>query len=235
MSIQPDNGQNTNQNEQQNVQNTKQNDKEYNFSQLRQQLEREKQERLVAQQEQLALKQELEKVQKIAQEHFSKKEEEDDDDEPYVDSKRLEKKLSKFEQRLDEKIDQKASVKAQKIFEDFQREQWLKNNPDFYEVMQNAQKIQDSDPEYAETILKMPDNFERQKLVYKAIKASNLHKPPENKQNIQQKVDQNRRNPYYQPGAIPSAPYQNQADFSPTGQKSAYDKMKEWQSRVRIG
>ena len=66
---------------------------------------------------------------------------------------------------------------------------WLKNNPDFYEVMNHAQAFADKDPELAESILEMPEGFERQKLVYKNIKALGIHKPAEQKPNIQDKID----------------------------------------------
>ena len=101
--------------------------------------------------------------------------------------------------------------------------------------MKHAQKLVDKDPELAETILEMPDTFERQKLVYKSIKSLGLHKPEESKESIQSKIDANRRTPYYQPSGVASAPYASQGDFSPAGQKNAYDKLKELKNRLRLG
>ena len=52
---------------------------------------------------------------------------------------------------------------------------------------------------------------------------------------IQDKIDANRRSPFYQPSGIGSAPYAGpDGDFSAAGQKTAYDKMQELKSRLRI-
>jgi len=81
----------------------------------------------------------------------------------------------------------------------------MKNNPDFYEVMNHAQKFAERDPELAESILTMPEGFERQKLVYKNIKALGIHKKEEPKPSIQETIDKNRRSPYYQPSGVGAA------------------------------
>jgi hypothetical protein len=112
---------------------------------------------------------------------------------------------------------------------------WLNTNKDFYEVMQNAEKLAQRDPELAETILRMPEGFDRQKLVYANIKALGLHKPEEKQPSIQEKIDANRRNPYYQPSGIAAAPYASAGDFSASGQKNAYEKMQELKNRLRLG
>ena len=101
--------------------------------------------------------------------------------------------------------------------------------------MNHAEKLAQKDPELAETILSMPESFERQKLVYKNIKALGLHLPEQKAQSIQEKVDANRRNPYYQPSGIANAPYASQGDFSPQGQQQAYNKMRELQKKMRLG
>lgn len=208
----------------------KQNDKEYNFAQIRQQLERER-----AEKAQLA--QELEKVKRMAQERPSQPEGEPDydDDEPYVDHKRLRKELARVTQKTVSEADQRVQQAVNRALAEERQKQWLKANPDFYEVMNHAQAFADRDPELAETILEMPEGFERQKLVYKNIKAMGLHKPPEQqKSSIQDKVDANRRSPYYQPTGVGSAPYAGVGDYSPGGQKNAYDKMQELKKRLRI-
>jgi hypothetical protein len=71
-------------------------------------------------------------------------------------------------------------------------------------------------------------------LVYKSVKALGLDKPAQKQSTIQEKVDANRKSPYYQPSGVGTAPYNSQSDFSASGQKNAYDKMKELQSRLRI-
>lgn len=203
------------------------NDKEINFRKLE-----ERYERALAQER--AAREEAEKrVQQI--QNKAPQEDDDDDDEPYVDKKRLAKKFSSFEQRLDEKIEKKAEEKARALLSNERKENWIKSNPDFYDVMQHAEKFAQYDPELAETILQMPEGFERQKLVYKNIKALGINKPQEKLPSIQEKIDANRKSPYYQPSGIPNAPYGNSGDFSKAGQKNAYDKMQELKQRLRLG
>jgi len=80
----------------------------------------------------------------------------------------------------------------------------------------------------------MPAGFERQKLVYKNIKALGLHKEKPRESTIQEKIDANRRSPYYQPSNVGSSPYGGTGDFSNNGQKNAYDKMQELKNRLRL-
>ena len=118
--------------------------------------------------------------------------------------------------------------------EELKQEMWLENNPDFYDVLQHAEKLAQKDPDLAESILEMPEGFERQKLVYKNIKALGLHRPEEKAPSIQDKIDSNRKSPYYQPSGIGTAPYSNAGDYSPAGQKQAYEKMKQLRNQLRI-
>lgn len=205
------------------VQDQKPNDKEYNFAQVRKQLESERLARQQAEQRALEIEKQYQKQ--------SHKEEEDDTD-PYVDHKKLDRRLSSFEKEMERKIDEMAERKARAALHQEKQQSWMKSNPDFYDVMQHAQKLYDKDPEFAETILEMPDTFERQKLVYKSIKNMHLHKPQESAPSIQDTINANRKSPYYQPSGVGTAPYASQGDFSKSGQKSAYDKMLELKARL---
>jgi hypothetical protein len=210
-------------------------DKELNFRKqeemFKRQLEQERQARQQAEEKAAQLE-------RLAQDRSKSREDEDDpSDEPYVDHRRLEKKLSKFEARMEQKIDQKAEEKARKMVEGERQTNWLKSNPDFYEVMNHAQAFAERDPELAETILSMPEGFERQKLVYKNIKALGLHKPAEKAPSIQEKIDQNRRSPYYQPSGVSSPGYgmaSGGKEYSPIEGQNAYKKMQELKGRLRI-
>lgn len=206
----------------------KTNDKEYNFRALEAKYQRE------LAQERAAREEAEKKALELISRQQNVKDEEDDDSEPYVDHKKLNKTLSSFEKKLEEKIDKRAEEKARTLLEINKKEYWLKQNPDFYEVLQHAEKFAQKDPELAEAILEMPEGFERQKLVYKNIKALGLHKPEVKQPSIQEKIDANRRSPYYQPSGVGTAPYAGAGDFSPVGQKSAYEKMQELKSRLRI-
>ncbi len=201
----------------------KPNDKEYNFAQIRNQLAQERQAR-----------QQLEaEVQRLSQVKQSVNDD-DDDGEPYVDKRKLGKELNRFAEKNKQETQQDIKQAVNQALAQERQQNWLKQNSDFQEVMSHAEKFANADPELAETILAMPDGFERQKLVYKSIKTMGLHKPAAPQESIQSKIDANRRSPYYQPTGVGSAPYQSAGDFSQSGQKNAYDKMKELQSKLRL-
>lgn len=206
-----------------------QNDKELNFGALRNKYERALQE---ANNARLEAERKAEEALRRLPTHVD--EDEDDSSEPYVDHKRLNKTLAKHEQKFAQQTQTEIQKAVQQAIQNERRENWLKQNGDFYEVLQHAEKFAEHDPELAETILSMPEGFERQKLVYKNIKALGLHKPPEKTPSIQDKVDSNRRSPYYQPGGVGNTPYSTSSDFSQTGQKEAYAKMQELKNRLRL-
>jgi len=207
------------------AQDSRPNDKELNFRALEAKYRRE------LEQERSAREQAERKAQELSTRNVP--EVDDSDDEPYVNDKKLNRKLSDFEKRMEERIEKKAEEKAYSMMQQDKQHSWLKNNSDFYDVMQHAEKFAQRDPELAETILQMPEGFERQKLVYKTIKSMGLHQPEVKQPTIQDKIDANKRSPYYQPTGVGAAPYASQGNFTPSGQKEAYAKMKELQNRLR--
>lgn len=192
---------------------------EHNFAQIRKQLEQERAGRVAIEEELAQLKQAAQKP----------KYDQEDDSEPYVDHKKLNKKFAEYDQDLEKKIEKKAEIIAKNMIENERQSSFLKANPDFQQILspEMLQKFVEKHPEMAEPMLEMPDNFARQKLLYQNIKALGLHKPAAPEVSIQQKVDANRRSPYYQPSGNASPPYASQGDFSDSGQKNAYSKMKE--------
>lgn len=217
----------TSPNDQNQVEVQKTNDKELNFRALEAKYQRQLDQERAARLE----------IEKQFQESQSRKQvvdDSDDDSEPYVDHKKLDKKLSSFEKRMEATIDKKAEEKARSLMQQDRKDSWLRNNPDFYDVLQHAEKFAEKDPELAETILQMPEGFERQKLVYRNIKSMGLDRPEQKQPSIQDKVDANRRSPYYQPSGTGTAPYNTSGDFSQAGQKNAYAKMKELQQKLRM-
>lgn len=208
----------------------KSNDKEFNFAQLRKQLDQERAEKI-------QLQNRVSQIEKLQEQSRGGVDEDDaPSDEPYVDERRLNKKLAKFEERFDKKVDEKAEQKARQLLEQERQSVFLKKNPDFNEILQEdlIQKFADKYPEIAEPMLEMPANFARQKLLYQNIKALGIHKKEEPKQSIQETIDKNKRSPYYQPSNVGNAPYNGVGDFSEAGQKNAYQKLKELQSRLRL-
>lgn len=161
----------------------------------------------------------------------TKRDEDDyDSSEPYVDHRSLNKRLSKFEENLEKKVEALSEKKARALLDQEKMVGFMKANPDFEKILQDRdllQKFADKYPDMAEPIMEMPDTFARQKLVYQNIKALNLHKPAVEEPTIQQKIDANRRSPYYQPSGTNGPPYASQSDYSEAGQKGAYAKMQQ--------
>jgi hypothetical protein len=217
----------TAQNQQENqVQEQKPSDKELNFR-----AQEQKYQRMIEQER--AGRLEAERIAKEAVKANSK-DDEDDDSEPYVDNKKLNKKLARFGEKAKQETQSDINQAVQVALREERKSNWLKSNPDFNDVLQHAEKLLQKDPDLAESILEMPEGFERQKLVYKNIKALGLHKPEVKQPSIQEKVDANRRSPYYQPSGVGSAPYANSSDYSDHGQKQAYAKMQELKNRLRL-
>ncbi len=205
----------------------KTNDKEYNFRMLEAKYEKQ-----LAQERNARLE-----AEKIAQEAKQQRpqEEEDDSSEPYVDHKKLSKTLQRYGQQAKQETQSEIQKAVQTALQEERKQTWIKNNPDFYDTLQLAEKFAQKAPALAESILEMPEGFERQKLVYQNIKELGLHKPVEQAPSIQQTIDAKKRAPYYQPAGVGSAPYASASDFSPSGQKQAFDKMQELKNRLRLG
>lgn len=210
------------------IETTKASDKELNFRALeakyQRQLETERNARLEAEK----------KAQEYEQKRQQTSDDDDDDNEPYVDKRKLNKTLNKFGQSTQGEI-QKAMAQAKaQAKEELKQEIWLEQNPDFYDVLQHADRFAQKAPRLADSILRMPEGFERQKLVYENIKSLGIDKPEQKQPSIQEKIDANRRSPYYQPSGVNAPAYGNTGDFSPAGQKNAHAKMQELKNRLRI-
>jgi len=219
--------QNTNQ---QQVEN-KVSDKELNFRKVEAKQREAEQQLYQERQARLELERRLQEIQ--SKSHV---EEDDDDNEPYVDKKKLEKKLSAFERKWEDKFDRKVEEKARMLIKEKEDEEWLNEHSDFSEIMneENLTKLVSRSPALAASIKRIPDSPEKQKLVYNSIKAMELHKTAEKQPSIQEKIDANKRSPYYIPGGPANPPYNMTGDFSPSGQKSAYEKMKQLQKNSRM-
>ncbi len=207
------------------------NDKELNFRNLEAKYKRQLEQELLEKEQ---IKRELEEAKKI-QQRALQHEDDDDDSEPYVDKKKLKKETAKLGQQIKQETQSDIQRAIHQALQEDRKKSWLENNPDFYETLQNhAEKLAQRAPKLAESILSMPDGFERQKLVYNNIKALSLDKPEQKQSSIQEKIDANRKSPYYQPSGIAPAPYAAASDFSDAGQKNAYQKMQELKKNLRI-
>ncbi len=209
-----------------NVQNEPQSQKEYNFAQLRKQVEQERQARIAAE-EKAAL---LEKM------SISSAPIEEDDDEPYVDTKKLKKVLNQFGEQTKQQTSKEVQNAVQEALARERVNSYLEQNPDFTNVMNSdlVQKFADNYPKLAKTILNMPEGFERQQLVYENIKTLGIDRPQVKEPSIQEKINSNRRSPYYQPSNLSNSPYSQVGDFSDSGQKNAYEKLQQLKKNMRL-
>ena len=207
---------------------TKTNDKEINFRAMeakhRREIEQERQARM--------------DLEKRLQDVESRKpvDVEDDDEDPYVGHKKLEKKLANFGQKTQSEIQKSMESAKQAAKEELKQELWLENNQDFEKTLNedNLTKLLNKHPAMADSIRRMPDGFEKQRLVYNTIKSMGIDQPEAKQSSIQDKIDANKRSPYYQPSGVGAAPYAAASDFSQSGQKNAYAKMQELKNRLRI-
>lgn len=205
-------------------------DKEFNFRAIEAKLREERAAREAAERK----AEEALRIAQEAQKYRNQQYDDEDESEPYIDHKKLERKLSSFEKKLEEKIDKKAEEKAMYLLQKKEEEEWINRNSDFADVLNedNLTRLVNKAPAMAESIRRMPDGLEKQKLVYNAIKTMGLDKPESKQPSVQEKIDSNRRSPYYQPSGVANAPYAMQGDFSPSGQKNAYDKLQELKKRM---
>jgi hypothetical protein len=193
-------------------------------------------------QERIKMAQELEQIKQAMQERekISPVNEAEDDDQPYVDNRKLGKTLDRFGKEQREFTKEEIRRGVAEALENERRSQYLKENKDFDKIMSedNINKFAETHPELAENILRMPDGFERQKLVYASIKALGIDRPPQKQTSVQDKIDANRRSPYYQPSGVGTAPYATGPagkDYSESDKKNAYEQMKALKSRLRLG
>lgn len=215
-----------------NVAESKQNDKEINFR-LQEKAIRETYEKQLSQERSARIEAER-KAEEALSRRNSSIEEDEEEIEPYVDHKKLKREQAKFKQNMKQETQSDIQTAVQRALNEERKSNWLKSNPDFFDVLQHAEKLAMKDPDLADSILEMPEGFERQKLVYKNIKALGLDKPEVRQPSIQEKVDANRRSPFYQPSGVGTAPYASEGNFSAQGQKDAYAKMQELKNRLRI-
>jgi hypothetical protein len=164
----------------------------------------------------------------------SREEEEEDDSDSYVNRKKLDKRLQKFGQSTQSEINKAMETAKIKAKEELKQELWLEQNPDFYDTLQLADKLAENNPTLAQTILRMPDGFARQQLVYQNIKALGLHKPKEEKPSVNALLEKNKNYAGYQPHGFAGPAYATNGDFSEGGKKQAYEKMLQLKKSMRI-
>lgn len=219
------------------------NEKEINFRKLEQRLKHEQDARKQAEERAEAAERAAREREKVSRLNTQ---DDDDDDEPYVDRKKLKKELGRFGEQTKQEIDKQVEERVQRALDQERKNSYLRDNPDFNKVMteEMLEKFSDKYPRLTENILRMPEGFERQKLVYENIKAMGFDKPEQKGPSIQDKVDANRRGPYYQPTGVGAPPFSSpetagyasqKKDYSRSEMEQAYAKMQELKDRLRAG
>jgi len=164
-----------------------------NLSNMRKQLEAERAEKA----QMVARMAELEKMANIR----SKAVEEDEDmgDEPYIDPRTFKKKMATERESIKKEAKEELKFEMRQMLDEEKKVSYLKQNSDFDHIMspEIVQRFAEKHPGMAEAILRMPDVFERQKLVYEAIKTTGAHQKEMPKSSIQETIDKNKRSPYY--------------------------------------
>lgn len=168
------------------------------------------------------------KEQELARLQQAREPEEEEDSDAYIDKRKLDKNLSKFGEKQRKEIQTDIQKAITEAVESDRQERWLKQNPDFYDVInKHAEDFAAQDQEFADTILKMPKGFEREKLVYKSIKAMGIDRPKASPASIQDEINRKQHGAYYRPTSASTAPYSAPGDFSLDGQKAAFDKIQK--------
>lgn len=200
--------------------------KEENLANLRKRVEQEREAR-----ERLEL--EVSELQKEREQYKQQPKKEEDyptnyDGSLYVDEARMDKKLQKMEQKIAGEIERRAAEMIKKEKD----AQYLKQNPDFHKMLtnENVTEFVEKNESLAEAISKIPVEFEKQKMLYEAIK---MHKKANAPPPIQEKINANFGGGYYAPSNSGTPPYTTQGDFSEAGQKAAWEKVQELKKRIQ--
>jgi ribonuclease D len=206
------------------IQDAVEQEKNRNFAELRKIAESERNARLQLEKE----------VAQLRNSMAPKAQDDDDDDEPYVDRKKLKMAMEQTKQQTTQEV----QLAVRQALDQERRNNYLDQNSDFERVMNSdlVQKFADTNPRLAKAILSMPESFERQQLVYENIKSLRLDAPPQKEVSIQEKVDQNKRSPYYQPSGVGAAPYGGIGgkEYSEADMKNGFEHMKALQRRLKI-
>ncbi len=212
--------------------------KELNFRRLEAAREAEREARIRAEIAAEAMRNELKEIKQMLQ---PKEQDPLDGVEDFVDPTRLKQKL----QQERAHFKREAREIAEQTYEDRRRKdekdnflQRLKGQfSDYDDVMNetNLAHLEQEDPVFLGTVLKVPDEYERRLDTYKKIKSIQSKKPKvEEQSSIKGKVEENMRNPYF---IQPSSGTPSAVEFdirSKQARDQAYQKLKAAQ-KMPIG
>lgn len=212
--------------------------KELNFRRLEAAREAEKEARIRAEMQTEQMRNELKEIKQMLQ---PKEIDALDGVEDFVDPERLKKKL---QQERDRNRREAAEI-AERTYEERKQKdekanffQRLRGQfSDYDQVMNEANlaHLQEEDPVFLDTVVKVPDEYERRLDTYKKIKSMQAKKPKiEERASIKEKVEENMKNPYF---IQPSSGTPSAVEFdvrSKSARDQAYQKLKAAQ-KMPIG
>ena len=218
----------------------KQSTTEQNFAMLRKKTQQaetmiaqERSERVRLQEENLALKDQINRS--------SPKPNDDDEDwgdEPYLEQK----KFKRIMQRERAAIIEEAEARARRVIEEENSRNYMSrlksDYSDFNEVCtdESLNRLEAANPDIAKEILSLKDPYQQRKMAYLTIKTAGFHKKPEPENpSIQSQIDNNPRKLYYTPNTASTSATAMTGDFSESGKKQAYEKIKELAKRAGRG
>jgi hypothetical protein len=212
--------------------------KEFNFRKLEAAREADREARIRAEMQAEQMRNELREIKEMLQ---PKEQDPLDGVEDFVDPVRLKAKLEKERTRFT----REAKEIAERTYEERKQKdekanffQRLRGQfSDYDEVMNetNLAHLQEEDPVFLDTVVKVPDEYERRLDTYKKIKSMQAKKPKlEERASIKEKVEENMRNPYF---IQPSSGNPSAVEFdirSKSARDQAYQKLKAAQ-KMPIG
>lgn len=211
------------------------NSKEYNFERLRRSKEASDAQVRELSQTVEALKQQIN--------HMAPRQ--DNSNDPYsyyglerggiLETEKMVEILQKQEKILEEKIDRRTRANLEKFDKENYQEKIRTQYPDFDQVIneKTVAKLEEDDPEFAQSLSEIPDPYKRAKLAYTKIKKNQSQE--QQRVSAQELVKQTRSSAYhYAPGGNDSVP--DSIDLrsfvnDPEAKRKAYEKLKAAQKR----
>ncbi|MDE1970969.1 MAG: hypothetical protein KGI50_05335 [Patescibacteria group bacterium] len=158
----------------------------------------------------------------------------DDDSDEFVEKKYIRNEFSRVEKDINNIKQETKRLEEERM----KREQdlWMHSHPDFEEVLKSANDFEKDNQEVANSLLNIPEGFERYKSAYNMIK---LYKEAKNKPaapTMQDHINNNRRPMYYAPSGMATPPSQQfKGSYTKEEMKSAHEAMLALKNEMRLG
>ena len=214
---------------------TQASDKELNFRRLEAAREADRERALRAEMQVEQMRAEMQEIKTMLQ---PKEEDPLDGVEDFPDAARIRAKFAK-ERALSRKEQEEIAARTyekmrQKDLQENYLQRLMTAYPDFNQVVsqENLEMLNKVDPDFVETALRVPDQYEKRELTYKKLKRHLAQAKVEPKASIKEKVKENAENPFYTPASAGTGPTAMDYDLSTQkARDAAYAKLKAAQNR----